>query len=447
MSTAQSSPPFDAGKGSHTPRRTAARRATPAGNSGIEENTLGVVVGRERKPRDPKNAFRRAERTVSTTRANQRGLGGRDLAGGMIAASAIMSTFLFLRMVEQWQNYPTPVWVVVAWGVLVLTAAGALLGVKLCGGVMPHWLFGLTLAGLALAVLFDLFAVWAQAENNVFPSAAIAAGVMMTPLVSVRETREVMTATATLGGVLLFAAIVEGRTDILSVAPELVSIAIAVWLPLIAITVVRSFRRMVQLELDLVLVQSTVDAPHLAVGMLASEELVRLDFDAERLLDDVAEGRTPLPLHPDAAAKASQLATQLRLHLVEGRKKTWLHNAITESEFLAPAVSLDDPESLAGLLSPAQRDAMLIAIWLLVSDTERRTVMLHIEIGPRMPSPSGHSRTILFPIFLHATGVPRRTVDPAAWEAISSVGPHSEYTRRGDLHVEIECAVDNPVDA
>lgn len=421
--------------------------AASASHPGIEENTLGVVVGRERKPRDPKLAFRRAERTVSTTRANQRGLGGRDLAGGMIVGSAVMSTFLLVRMFEQWGQYPTPLWAAIAWFTLVLTAAGALLAVKLCGGFMPRWLFALTLIGLGLTVLFDLFAVWAQADQNIYPTAAIAAGVMMTPLVSVRETREVMTATATLGAVLLFAAFVEGRDELLSIAPEFVLIAVAVWLPLLAISVVRAFRRMVQLELDLVLVQSTVDTPHLAVGMLASEELVRLDFDAERLLDDVAEERTPLPLHPDAAAQAAQLATQLRLHLVEGRKKTWLHNAITESEFLAPAVSLDDPESLAGLLSPAQRDAMLTAIWLLVSETERRTVMLHIEIGPRMPPTAGQTRKILFPIFLHATGVPRRTVDPATWEAISSVGPHSEYTRKGDLHVEIECAVDNPVDA
>ncbi|KQW07803.1 hypothetical protein ASC66_02190 [Leifsonia sp. Root4] len=431
-------------------RRAASERrhgGATESSSGIEENTLGVIVGRERKQRDPSLTFRRAERTVSTTRANQRGLGGRDLAGGMIAGSIVMSLFLLWRSGEQWSEYPSPLLVLAAWIVLLITAAGAFTGVGMHGGTMPRWLFAVTLGGMAVAVLLDLSAVWGLADQSIYPTAAVAAGVMMTPLVSVRETREVMAATATLGGVLLFAAIAEGRSDILTLAPELVAMAIAVWLPLIAISVVRAFRRMVQLELDLVLVKSAVDAPRLAVGMLASEELVRLDFDAERLLDDVAQGRTPLPLHPDAASAASQLATQLRLHLVEGRKKTWLHNAITESEFLAPAVSIDDPASLAGLLSPAQRDAMLIAVWLLVSDTERRDVMLHIEIGPRAPVTPGSHRKIRFPIFLHATGVPRRKVDPATWEAISSVGPHSEYTRKGDLHVEIECVVDNPVDA
>ncbi len=418
-----------------------------AHGSGIEENTLGVIVGRERRHRDRNRSFRRSERTVSTTRANQRGLGGRDLAGGMIAGSLVMALFLVWRTLDQWAYYPAPAFTLAAWLLLLVTAAGALLGVLLCGGTMPTWLFVLTLVGLAGVVALDLTAVDAVASQSVYPTAALAAGVMMTPLVSVRETREVMAATATLGGVLLVVALTQSRHDPLTLGPELVAIAIAVWLPFIAISVVRAFRRMVQLELDLVLVQSTVDAPRLAVGMLASEELVRLDFDAERLLDDVAEGRTALPLHPDAASAASQLATQLRLHLIEGRKKTWLHNAITESEFLAPAVSLDDPASLAGLLSPAQRDAMLTAVWLLVSDAKRRDVMLHIEIGPRAPASAGSLRKIRFPVFLHATGVPRRSVDPAAWEAISNVGPHLEYTRKGDLHVEIECTVDNPVDA
>ncbi len=413
----------------------------------IEENTLGVVVGRERKPRDPSMDFRRAERTISTTRANQRGLGGRDLAGGLIAGSAVLATFLAWRAVVQAPGYEHPSLVIAAWAALILTATGAILGVHLCGGVMPRWLWGVVLGGLGIAVLLDLAAVWGSSDHNVYPTAAIAAGVLLTPLVSVRETREVMAATITLGAILLFTAFAEGREDDQTFASELVAIALAMWLPLIAIMIVRSFRRMVQLELDLVLVQSTVDTPRLAVGMLASEELVRLDLDAERLLDDVAEGRTPLPLHPDAANHASQLATQLRLHLVEGRKKTWLHNAITESEFLAPAVSLEDPASLAGLLDSSQRDAMLIAIWLLVSDTERRDVKLRIEIGPRAPTTPGTMRKVRFPIFLHASGVPRRTVDPATWEAISNVGPHSEYTRKGDLHIEVECAVDNPADA
>jgi hypothetical protein len=73
--------------------------------------------------------------------------------------------------------------------------------------------------------------------------------------------------------------------------------------------VVRGFRRMVQQELDRVLVQSTVSAPRFAVGMLASEELARLDLAAEDLLESVATGRTKLKLDPKTASVAASLAT------------------------------------------------------------------------------------------------------------------------------------------
>ena len=118
---------------------------------------------------------------------------------------------------------------------------------------------------------------------------------------------------------------------------------------------------MVQRELDLVLVQSTITQSSSAVGMLASEELARIDLDAETLLDDVATGRTALPLSPAKSAAAARLATQLRLHLIEG--------------------------------------------------------------------------------------VPRRRVDPETWQAIRVVGPHIDSVRSGQLHVDIECSIDNPADA
>ena len=42
--------------------------------------------------------------------------------------------------------------------------------------------------------------------------------------------------------------------------------------------------------------RSRVAAPRLAIGMMASEQLARLDLEAERLLTAVADGTTPLPL-------------------------------------------------------------------------------------------------------------------------------------------------------
>ena len=139
---------------------------------------------------------------------------------------------------------------------------------------------------------------------------------------------------------------------------------------MIGVVIVDSYRRMVQIELDRVLVQSTVSAPRFAVGMLASEELARLDLAAETLLDAIATKKTSLPLSPRSASVAASLATELRLHLIEGRRETWLYHAVSESEMLGKTVTLIDKSSLAGLLDAAQRDGLLASAWLLVSDTK-----------------------------------------------------------------------------
>jgi hypothetical protein len=181
--------------------------------------------------------------------------------------------------------------------------------------------------------------------------------------------------------------------------------------------------------------------------MLASEQLAELDLEAETLLDDVAEGKAPLPLAPEKANTAAALATQLRLHLIEGRKETWLHHAINESEFLAPAVEREDPNGLAGLLSPAQRDAVLLTLWLLVGDASRNPPTVSLKLGPIPPAPRRDQSRLVFPIRLSTTGVPRRRVDPETWQAIRVVGPYVDSGRGGSVSVEITCSVDNPADA
>jgi hypothetical protein len=206
---------------------------------------------------------------------------------------------------------------------------------------------------------------------------------------------------------------------------------------------------MVQVELDRVLVQSTVSAPRFAVGMLASEELARLDLAAEELLDSVATERIPLPLSPKTASVAASLATELRLHLIEGRRETWLYHAITESELLGRSVTLTDKGSLAGLLSADQRDGLLGAVWLLVNDHAKRTAVRTVQvavgpIGARGETVVGHKLRV--PIVITTTGVPRNRVDPSTWHAIRRVGRYSDSSHNASLRVEIECFVDNPAD-
>ena len=212
-------------------------------------------------------------------------------------------------------------------------------------------------------------------------------------VVTLRGPFEIIVSAATLGVVLallIFFNTPPGtELDADWIAPQLSAVAFAVLPAIIGVAVVEGFRRMVQVELDRVLVQSTVSAPRFAVGMLASEELARLDLAAEQLLDAIATKKTALPLTPKTASIAASLATELRLHLIEGRRETWLYHAISESEMLGKSVTLVDKSSLAGLLDPAQRDGLLATAWLLVSEVKKPNVEPHGHAATRPGRPRG----------------------------------------------------------
>ncbi|SDK49304.1 hypothetical protein SAMN05216282_1078 [Cryobacterium psychrotolerans] len=397
---------------------------------------------------DARRSLRRTGRIVKAARADPNGLGGRHLGVGLVFSGGSIAVFLFWRFVVQLPGTPSPLPSLAAWLILLIATVFTVAVVQRSSTRMPPWLFTFALITGAVVVILDLAGSAGRSYADVYPTAAPAVGALLTGLVTLREPRDVLAATGVLGVLTAGAALLEDRASLLTLAPEILSIALGIVPPVLGVIIVRSFRRMVELELDLVLVQSTVSQPRYAVGMLASEELARLDLDAETLLDDVAQGRTPLPLAPETSSTAASLATQLRLHLINGRTETWLHHAVTESEFLGPSVTVQDPSGLAGLLAPSQRDALLLTIWLLISDTARTASTVSLTLGPISPTHGTVSRKkVRFPIELMTTGVPRRRVDPETWQAIRIVGPHVDTIRDGSLRVDIECSVDNPADA
>ena len=217
--------------------------------------------------------------------------------------------------------------------------------------------------------------------------------------------------------------------------------------PVLLVTLaVSGFRRLVGLELDLSLVQSTVGTPRSAVGMRASEELAQLDFDAETLLDDIGSGRIAIPLPSDAADRAGTLAARLRVRLIEGRTDTWLRHAVTESAFLNDRVTVDDPTGCAGLLSQVQRDGLLLALWLLVAQRPKSTAQpVTVDVRCRETAEIGDSGPIGFDLSILVSGVPRRRVDPATWDAIGSVGVHDVVPGAEGFRIDIACRVEpNP---
>jgi hypothetical protein len=423
------------------------------GGSIPEENTLGsVIVPKRRLTRRPLPSLRMPRfSTARIASENLGSLGTGFLGAGATVISIVLSLLGLAHFAAEWTTYPDPVPAAAAW----LLYAGLLVAVgfvmRANGDRLPNSMFAAFLVGLALVVALDLIAIWPLDDIAHHATSSIAAGFALLSIVSARAARQMVAAAAGLGVILLAAMLINAPLQPESVAPIVAALTEAVLPPLAGAVLIRGFRGLVQLELDRVLIQSTVSAPRFAVGMLASEELARLDLAAEQLLEGVSTGRTPLPLDSSTSQSAASLATELRLHLIEGRRETWLYHAITESEFLGRSVTLSDPGSLAGLLDPRQRDGLLSATWLLVSDSnpkpDKSGVTVHLKLGPVAETEHTALRKLTIPVVITTTGVPRNRVDPATWDAMRKVGKHTEAMRGGSVIVEVECVVDNPADS
>ena len=409
-----------------------------------EENTLGVILGKRNRAGVPAGST--AGRAMRQASARGASLGTGYLGIGASVLAALQGVYGLGMFVSHAGDYPDIVPALAAWVVYALALSGVAATISTRGEQMPDWLFGTFLLALAGVVALDLIAIWPLHDVGRYSTAAASAGFGLLAALTLRRRRELFAAVSTLGIVLVVAVLLSTKLTPANIPAQILVVTIAVMPVLFGLSIVRRFRRIVQLELDRVLVQSTVSAPRFAVGMLASEELARLDLAAEELLESVATGRTKLPLSPKTASTAASLATELRLHLIEGRRETWLYHAITESEQLGRSVTLADRGSLAGLLGPQQRDGLLAAVWLLVSDQSKASPTAQLSIGPVTAIPNPGSKTITVPLVIMTTAVPRNRVDPAIWDAIGKVGRFLDSTQNSSLRVEIECVVTNPAD-
>jgi hypothetical protein len=409
-----------------------------------EENTLGVPIGGKPRRRVP-DATRRVIRAAAPHRSS---LGTNFIAIGAAVIVGLRAIYGFAWFIGLWPVYGNPYAALGAWLVLIVTLVGTFVASRVINDHLPDWAFGLFLAGLATAIALDLIAVWSLHDIGRHATAALTACMGLIIVLTLRRTRDIIAAVSLFGTGLAVAMIVNTAWSPDTAAAQVTALAFAVLPAVIGVVVIAGFRRLVQVELDRVLVQSTVSAPRFAVGMLASEELARLDLAAEELLDSVATGAVSLPLDPKTASTAAQLATELRLHLIEGRRETWLFHAISESELLGKSVTLTDKGSLAGLMDSHQRDGLLSAIWLLIADTARKKEerTLRVTLGPVTGDENTPSGKIRVPIVITTTGVPRNRVDPAAWEAIGEVGQYLDSTENQSLRLEVTALVDNPAD-
>jgi hypothetical protein len=406
-------------------------------------NTTAPLLGRG----GPAPGERRSSRAARSARRQQEGLGTNYLGSGLNGIAASILAYEFLIFLASASRYTAPGLVTAAWVLVVVAFASTVLAVHIGGRSLPAPVYGFFLVAAGTAVVLDLVAVGGSGSARTVPTAAVAAAVAHCALIVHRRGAEVLGVAGLVGAaeVVVFCAMEASGAAAVSVRISALVVTIAP--AVVVVVMMRGFRRMVQLEIDRALVQSTTLGPRYAVGMLASEELARLDLAAERLLTEVGDGSVHLPLDAQRAAHAASLATQLRLHLIEGRRETWLHHAVLESELLSPLVDLHDPEGTAGLLTHQQRDGLLSAIWLIADSATGLSIVLHVDAGAaRDPADGTTPRRLLVPVTLRSSGAPLHGVDPATWEAIAQVGVFRDSSRDGELRIEIDCLVENPAD-
>ncbi|WP_052521190.1 hypothetical protein [Agreia bicolorata] len=325
---------------------------------------------------------------------------------------------------------------IVAWALLLVALVGSCLLARRFHGRIPAVAFASATVLMALALLLETVANVGTSQPILHTSTVFGVGATLLALVGSRPARQLLVADIVFA-VIIVAMLVSGAfSDSFSPGQSMQVATTALLPPLLGALIVKGFGALVQLELDRSVVESALLSPRFAFGMRASDELARLDLDAEQILDGIARGTIDLPLDPEVAAGASSIATELRLLLVAGRHDTWLHHAIEESEVLGPVVTLTDPSGLAGFLDPSQREGLLSAVWLLVADSSRVQPTLQIVIGPQSVEEDGDAPDRMsFPVALTVDGVPKRRIDPAVWPALDRVGDHSEMVTRGSITI------------
>ena len=364
------------------------------------------------------------------------------LSSGLNLAANVVLALCFLFFVADLSSVAVLPLDIAAWVILIVVVTLTQLRTARRVRLPPSW-FTYARILFALVLVLDVFGVLDEVGKSVwgpFPTAAMATGAGLAMFATTQKARSILMATGALGILLVADIVLTAKTAYaFDLAPGIVSIAIAVIPPILAVAIVQSFRNMVEFQSDLSQAKGTTSGAGASLGLTASEQLVRLDAQAEKLLDDVASGRTPLPLPEEIAEEASTIATQLRMNLVAGKSETWLYHALTESNVLGSITSIDDPEGLAAGLAPDQRDGLLTSIWMFAGDGERVAHSLTVTVR-RSSGAAGQNQRLA--ITLELIGVPKRRIDPAAWQAISRVGRYSDSFQSPTLRIDVDCALD-----
>jgi len=367
---------------------------------------------------------------------------------GASIAVFLRAVYGFTIFLPEWQNGAHPEIAMTAWIILFFVILLSVISTNVLGLRMSSGLFVCCVALLVLVLSLDLWSIWERHNIGEYASAGLTATMALLLFLTMRRSAEILISAGGLGLILIIAIGVNTPLRPETLPAQIGALGLALLPVMIGVYLTGGFSSMVASELERVLAQSTLKSPRLSSGFLATEELARLDLEAEEILDAVATGSKTLPLAPETAMRASEIATKLRFHLLEGRRETWLHHAVTESAPLGRAVHLTDDGSFAGLLDAQQRQGLLEALWLFVNETDTAVALptLEIVIGSELvASQSSSDNMLVIPISLVVEGISRRNVDSSIWDSVNKIGKFRDSVLNDRLKIDIECRVDNPV--
>ncbi|HWK19422.1 MAG TPA: hypothetical protein VNR37_01465 [Microbacteriaceae bacterium] len=374
-------------------------------------------------------------------------IGTRRLWLGTTIILAFQIVFNFANTIERLDVYRDIVPVFTGWAVLIVVDAAIVVVTRVLGEHLPNWLFALWYSALALVIALDLTASWGAPNPADTLTVGLSASLSLVLALVTRSTLQIFLSAVGLAVGTAVAWIFMGGYQQTVVHETVYTLCVMLFPVLVAALITGSFRRLMRRETEEMLSHSAIAAPRLTVGIEASEQLARLDLAAESLLSAVADGRMRLPLTEEVARRAGSLATELRLHLLESRSKTWLGLAIEESRLLSEQVRVEDPNSSAGLLNTRQRAALLSALWLLHDErsVSKRSPQEQIVLAfssPRRTMQTDHFEAIS--IRVDVPGSTRMMIDPGVWEHFARVGRYREALDGLGMRIDIHCLVPAP---
>ncbi|UFS57565.1 hypothetical protein [Subtercola endophyticus] len=375
----------------------------------------------------------RRDRSVS---AGYLGLAFTALAGFVLARG-------LASLAWSWSDQPGRWLSLVAWALIVLAFATAVLAARMSGGVLPARFSHLVLAAGVLAVVADLWSfALGDGSASLYPTAPIGLGACLFVCLPYQPLRRSVVGAGILAATGVVTVTLGWSIDASSLSTVVTAFLLGLTPVAAGISMIHATDRHLATRIDQAVTESLFAVPALGHSVLAVSDLRRLDADSERLLTEVAHLPADQPIDASMATAAGVLGDALRHALTLDHTQTWLQIAVGESDALTRAVRIDDPLALAARLDPERRRTLLALVWLCVATAPAASAAIATGAtsGAPVAQPTLQLTFIDSPAAVVFTLVSthRQPIDPAVWPMFVQLGRHTADLAAGRMLVAIE---------